>query len=63
MKLSKTQKIMLALLAAYLFRLGFGLCMPFWSLDEEQTYLIGLKCYTTHTWPYYGPDVNGSETT
>lgn len=62
MKLSKTQKIILALLAAYLFRLGFGLTMPFWSPDEIQTYLIGLKAYTTDTWPYYGPDVNGSET-
>ncbi|HVM33469.1 MAG TPA: hypothetical protein VMU88_10070, partial [bacterium] len=62
MTLSRNQKIMLALLAAYLFRLGFGLAMPFWSDDERQTYLIGLKCYTTNTWPYYGPDVNGSET-
>jgi hypothetical protein len=62
LKLSKTQKIILALLAAYLFRLGFGLSMPFWTPDETQTYLIGLKAYTTDTWPYYGPDVNGSET-
>jgi hypothetical protein len=62
LKLSQTQKVMLALLAAYLFRLGFGLAMPFWTKDETQTYLIGLKAYTTDTWPYYGPDVNGSET-
>lgn len=55
---------MLALLGAYLFRLGFGLALPLWSegQDELQTYLIGLKSYTTDTWPYYGPDVNGSET-
>lgn len=31
------------------------------DLDELQTYLIGLKCYTTGTWPYFGPDVNGAE--
>jgi hypothetical protein len=24
--------------------------------DALQTYLIGLKCYTTGTWPYFGPD-------
>jgi hypothetical protein len=62
LNLSKTQKIMLALLAAYVFRLGFGLAMPLWPDDPRQTYLIGLKCYTTNTWPYYGPDVNGTET-
>ncbi|HET9869674.1 MAG TPA: hypothetical protein VFR02_04140, partial [bacterium] len=60
--LTRNQKILLALLGAYLFRLGFGLSMPFWPDDQKQTYLIGLKCYTTGTWPYYGPDVNGSET-
>lgn len=27
-----------------------------------QTYLIGLKCYTTHTWPYFGPDLIVTET-
>jgi hypothetical protein len=30
-------------------------------IDEAQTYLVGLKCYTTGTWPYFGPDVNGAE--
>lgn len=31
------------------------------EVDQLQTYLIGLKCYTTGTWPYFGPDVNGVE--
>ena len=71
---STPSKIVLALVAAYGFRLAFGLAMPFWppdkiqsslmvsTPDEFQTYLIGLKCYTTGTWPYFGPDLNGSET-
>ena len=71
--LSTKQKILLAMVGAFCFRLGFGLAMPFWppdkiqsnlmvaTPDEFQTYLIGLKCYTTGTWPYYGPDLNGTE--
>jgi hypothetical protein len=49
----------LALVLAFLFRLAFGLCSVFWngSGDERQIYLIGLKFYTTGTWPYFGPDV------
>jgi hypothetical protein len=50
------------LLAAFLFRLLFGLLRSqIWEIDQSQTYLIGLKCYTTASWPYFGPDVNGSE--
>ncbi len=49
---------LIALIAAlFLFRVAFGLCSEFWFPDELQTYLIGLKWYTTHAWPYYGPDV------
>ena len=29
----------------------------FFDTDELQTYPIGLKCFTTHTWPYLGPDL------
>ncbi len=48
--------------AAFFFRLGFGLLRSqIWEIDQLQTYLIGLKCYTTHSWPAFGPDVNGSE--
>src|SRR2546421_3316261 len=42
---------------AFLFRLGFGVCSEFWNPDEKQTYLLGLKFYTTGMWPYFGPDV------
>src|SRR6185369_15294196 len=41
----------------FFFRLGFGLSSPFWTDDEKQIYLIGLKHFTTHSWPYFGPDV------
>ena len=41
----------------FLFRLFYGLGSEFWLEDEKQIYLIGLKSFTTHTWPYYGPDI------
>lgn len=41
----------------------FGLfySQMFIEVDYLQTYLVGLKCYTTGTWPWFGPDVNGIE--
>jgi hypothetical protein len=45
----------LVLLGFFLFRLFFGLCSEFWADDEKQIYLIGLKYFTTHAWPYFGP--------
>lgn len=58
-----TKKQILALFVfIFLFRLFFGLWQASWQeVDYFQTYLIGLKCYTTGTWPYFGPDVNGVE--
>src|SRR5579859_7269655 len=48
--------------AFFLFRLAFGLLRSqIWEIDQIQTYLIGLKFYTTHNWPFFGPDVNGVE--
>lgn len=44
-------------LGAFLLRLCYGLCSPFWGTDEKQIYLLGLKYYTTGDFPYYGPDV------
>ena len=41
----------------FIVRLIFGITSEFWKEDELQIYLIGLKSFTTHTWPYYGPDV------
>jgi hypothetical protein len=45
------------LLIAFLFRLFVGLCSQFRDSDTKQIYLLGLKFYTTHAWPYFGPDV------
>lgn len=45
------------LVAAFLFRLGFGLCGQFQDSDTKQIYLLGLKFYATGAWPFYGPDV------
>lgn len=45
------------LVAAFLFRLWFGLCSEFHDDDTKQIYLLGLKFYTTGQWPYFGPDV------
>lgn len=47
----------MVVLAIVVVRTLFGLCAEFWFEDELQIYLIGLKSYTTQTWPYYGPDV------
>lgn len=53
---------LILLVSAFLFRLAFGLLRSqIWEIDQFQTYLIGLKCFTTHSWPFFGPDVNGSE--
>jgi hypothetical protein len=31
--------------------------MPFWSEDERQVYLIGLRSFARGEWPYFGADV------
>ena len=63
--LSKRAGILALLTLALGFRFYFGLhCPTIQDMgDDVQTYLIGLKCYATHTWPYFGPDVVGTETT
>jgi hypothetical protein len=45
------------LLAAFCFRLWFGLSIGLWQTDTRQVYLIGLKSYLTRSWPYFGADV------
>ena len=47
----------LFLLLAFILRLAYGLCSQFRDPDTKQIYLLGLKFYTTHAWPYFGPDV------
>jgi hypothetical protein len=47
-----------ALLAViFLFRLAFGFFANMSQEDQRQTYLIGLKYFSTGLWPYFGPDV------
>lgn len=45
------------LLLAFAFRLFVGLCSQFRDSDTKQIYLLGLKFYSTHAWPFFGPDV------
>lgn len=63
MSLSPRQKrvaVLFLLLAGFLFRLGFGLCSDLQTDDPKQIYLIGLKFFTTRSWPYFGPDVTAT---
>jgi hypothetical protein len=50
-------RLALLLIAAFAFRLGFGLCWEFWPEDETQVFLIGLRYHATSEWPYFGPDI------
>jgi hypothetical protein len=49
--------LVVLIIALCLFRIAYGVVSEFWAEDEQQIYLIGLKSFTTGTWPYYGPDV------
>jgi hypothetical protein len=60
--MSSRWKLPSLFLALFLFRTLFGLCHPFFSPDELQTYLIGLKWYGQGGWPYFGPDLIVTET-
>lgn len=46
-----------ALTALFVFRLLYGLSMPFWFEDERQVYLVGLQSFARGEWPYFGADV------
>ena len=66
-KMSNRNKIILLLVFLFVFRTLFGLSLTFFGSNEIendalQTYLIGLKSYTTGTWPYFGPDQYNLET-
>ncbi len=45
------------LASVFAFRLFYGLSMPFWSEDERQIYLIGLRSFARGEWPHLGADV------
>jgi hypothetical protein len=46
-----------ALALAFSFRLAYGLTSTFWTEDERQIYLIGLRSFARGEWPYFGADV------
>jgi hypothetical protein len=52
-------RLALLLVAAFAFRLAFGLCSEFWFEDETQVFLLGLRYYASGLWPYFGPDIGG----
>ena len=60
LKSGKTASVALA--ALFLGRLAFGLTSEFWSEDETQIYLMGLRYYATGDWPYFGPDIVWTQT-
>jgi hypothetical protein len=53
------RRLALLLIAAFAFRLAFGLCSEFWFEDETQVFLLGLRYYASGLWPYFGPDIGG----
>lgn len=57
----KRTRFILLFAFLFVFRTLFGLSLQFFGTSEPerdalQTYLIGLKFYTTGSWPYFGPD-------
>lgn len=46
-----------ALVAAFAFRLVYGLTRELFFEDETQIFLMGLRYYATGAWPYFGADV------
>lgn len=45
------------LLLLLILRTAYGLVTEIWKPDEMQILLLGLKFYTTHSWPFFGPFV------
>jgi hypothetical protein len=60
--LSQRTQFILLFLFLLAFRTFFGFSQPFFFADEMQTYLIGLKSYCEHSWPFFGPDLIVTET-
>jgi hypothetical protein len=56
-KTVRSRPLLFLVAALALFRLAYGLTCDFWTEDERQIYLIGLRAYARGEWPYFGPDV------
>src|SRR4026207_1500325 len=50
-------RVPLLLAALFAFRLLFGLCSDFFTEDETQIFLLGLRYHATGHWPFFGADV------
>jgi hypothetical protein len=46
-----------ALTGLFAFRLLFGLSLEFFTPDQTQIFLMGLRYHASGAWPYFGPDV------
>jgi hypothetical protein len=53
----RSMLVCVALGLAFAFRLAYGLTSNFWTEDERQIYLIGLRSFARGEWPYFGADV------
>src|SRR5262249_22878385 len=51
----------LLLTALFALRVYYGLSLELRTGDDVQIYLLGLKFFTTHRWPFFGPDVVHSD--
>ncbi len=62
---SSRYQLVLVVCGLVVFRFIFSLTTEFWFPDQDvlQIYLIGLKAFTTHTYPFFGADLvyNGSQ--
>jgi hypothetical protein len=58
---SRRRWLFVLLPAVFAFRLGFGLCSDLFTEDETQVYLLGLRYHASHQWPFFGPDVNWTQ--
>jgi len=54
---STLTRVPLLLAVLFAFRLLFGLCSEFFTEDETQIFLLGLRYHATGHWPFFGPDV------
>ena len=46
----------------FILRVYYGLSFELTNPDSVQTYLLGLKFFTTGKWPFFGPDVVHTDT-
>lgn len=62
-KIKNNKLIVSIILASLVLRTLYALCIDFdefselYFADYTQIYLLGLKFYTTQSWPYWGPDI------